>query len=309
MRSRGRDGSPGRPTSSAETSIDEDTADRLLADDFSVSATPAPSKSGIIQFTRATASASPFDPQRRPSRDRSARSPSAGSSRSSPAIPVSKPKFAHRRSRTSPSEIVPLPPDVAPASEQIKPADLISEDHPNHEPNEELENRADQDPFSDPVYPPTVPPVLYPPLPILADEPGILSQDSFGEEKDRQSPFAADPETIPTYRRFGRKTIFLFALVTAVLVLLAILVPVGVLVIKPKDSKSDKSSNSNSGASGPGGATPASLGIPASAIGTVLDSTKWLDWTDFNVTYTNATVGGLSIMVLRSLIPYLTSRV
>ena len=40
--------------------------------------------------------------------------------------------------------------------------------------------------------------------------------------------------------------------------------------------------------------------IPSSAQGTVLDPFTWYDTTDFNVTYTDATVGGLSIMGLNS---------
>lgn len=78
------------------------------------------------------------------------------------------------------------------------------------------------------------------------------------------------------------------------LVLLVILLPVGLLVIKPKQNSSNSSIG---GLTSPDGRGPASLGIPVSAEGTVLDSTKWLDWTDFNITYTSATVGGLSIMV------------
>ena len=40
--------------------------------------------------------------------------------------------------------------------------------------------------------------------------------------------------------------------------------------------------------------------IPAAAQGTVLDPFIWYDTTDFNVTYTDAKVGGLSIMGLNS---------
>ena len=84
-----------------------------------------------------------------------------------------------------------------------------------------------------------------------------------------------------------------------VLLLAAILIPVGILVIKPESHKMTSNSGdpSNGGLTAPGNQDPSSLGIPQSAVGTVLDSTKWLDWTDFNVTYTDATVGGLSLMV------------
>jgi glucan 1,3-beta-glucosidase len=82
----------------------------------------------------------------------------------------------------------------------------------------------------------------------------------------------------------------------ALLLLAIVLIPIGLLVIKPKSSSQASSSASNP-SNVPNMSDPSSLGIPASAIGTVLDSTKWLDWTDFNVTYTGTTVGGLSVMV------------
>jgi hypothetical protein len=112
------------------------------------------------------------------------------------------------------------------------------------------------------------------------------------------------------------------------LVAAAVVVPVYFLVIRPKTSDkvaqnktgsdSDTSATNSNGSDGGSGPTatstsgstatstpsvvpnrddPSSLGIPPSAYGTVLDSTKWLDWTDFNVTYTNETIGGLSVMV------------
>ncbi|KAK5005627.1 hypothetical protein LTR28_007478, partial [Elasticomyces elasticus] len=89
------------------------------------------------------------------------------------------------------------------------------------------------------------------------------------------------------------------------LLILAIAIPVGIVVSKK---------NSGTGPSSSGGATTSSAtkpansnlndisesDIPASARGTVLDPFTWYDTTDFNVTYTAETVGGLSIMGLNS---------
>jgi glucan 1,3-beta-glucosidase len=94
--------------------------------------------------------------------------------------------------------------------------------------------------------------------------------------------------------------------------LLAILIPVGVVVSKKKGG-SDGNAGDGGGGGGDGGAVmdgadPANENlkainqndIPTSAKGSVLDPFTWYDTTDFNVTYTTATVGGLSIMGLNS---------
>jgi len=128
----------------------------------------------------------------------------------------------------------------------------------------------------------------------------------------------------PKKSKTRRGTIIIFLLLAFVLAAAGAMIPVGFLVLKPmfdksspnkastaNDNISNNTSNSTSTAtsnptianspnntsSTPDDHDPATLGIPPSANGTVLDSTKWLDWTDFNLTYTNATVGGLSIMV------------
>lgn len=92
--------------------------------------------------------------------------------------------------------------------------------------------------------------------------------------------------------------------------LLAILIPVGVVLSKKKNE------GAGSG-SGRGGAEPTTdddgdapsnenlrtinkSDIPTSAKGSVLDPFTWYDTTDFNVTYTPETIGGLSLMGLNS---------
>ena len=85
-----------------------------------------------------------------------------------------------------------------------------------------------------------------------------------------------------------------------VVLLLIILIPVGVLVIGKH--------NNNPSAPAAASATPTNgnLGgisesdIPPAARGGLLDPFTWFDTTDFNVTYTSETVGGLSVMGLNS---------
>lgn len=75
-----------------------------------------------------------------------------------------------------------------------------------------------------------------------------------------------------------------------------------------KSSSDDDTSDSGSSSSSSGSSKPANSNldsiseddIPADAKGTELDPFSWYDTFDFNVTYTDATVGGLSIMGLNS---------
>ncbi|KAL8765735.1 MAG: hypothetical protein Q9209_007300 [Squamulea sp. 1 TL-2023] len=100
-------------------------------------------------------------------------------------------------------------------------------------------------------------------------------------------------------KRFGRK--FWLFLVSAVL-LLVILIPVGIYASKRNGG------SQGSGGSSDNGPDPANENlkgvnkndIPATAKNTYLDPFTWYDTTDFNVTYTDATVGGLSVMGLDS---------
>jgi len=134
---------------------------------------------------------------------------------------------------------------------------------------------------------------------------------------EKRFSVATGTNTKPT--RSKRIMTWILCLFLIATVIAAAMFPVYFFVIKPRISKSVNSdtgsadpngSNNGSGNSTDGNnftgdtphsvpnrSDPSSLGIPPSAVGTVLDSTKWLDWTDFNLTYTNATVGGLSLMV------------
>jgi glucan 1,3-beta-glucosidase len=65
-------------------------------------------------------------------------------------------------------------------------------------------------------------------------------------------------------------------------------------------SKKNKSSSSSSSSITSSNGNCKDSSIPAAAQGTYLDPCTWLDSTDFNLTYTNATVGGLPLMGLKS---------
>ena len=80
--------------------------------------------------------------------------------------------------------------------------------------------------------------------------------------------------------------------------LLIIIIPVAVVVSKKNSSSSN---NSESGTPSNGNLNGMSENdIPEAARGTYLDPFTWYDTTDFNVTYTNDTVGGLPIMGLNT---------
>jgi glucan 1,3-beta-glucosidase len=84
------------------------------------------------------------------------------------------------------------------------------------------------------------------------------------------------------------------------IILLIILIPVGVLVVgKQNGSGGAGGTNSTSGANSSLAGISESE-VPTWAKGSYLDPFTWLDTRDFNLTFTNDTVGGLSIMGLNS---------
>lgn len=86
--------------------------------------------------------------------------------------------------------------------------------------------------------------------------------------------------------------------------LLIIIIPVAIVASKKKSSSSSSSSSSSTSETGNpdnsnlDGVTQSD--IPPAAKGTDLDPFTWYDTKDFNVTYTNETVGGLPIIGLHS---------
>ncbi len=91
--------------------------------------------------------------------------------------------------------------------------------------------------------------------------------------------------------------------VGVIALILAIAIPVGVTMANKGGSSKDDSSSGPSGGGDPENEALRSISqddIPAEARGGLLDPFAWYDTTDFNVTYTDATVGGLSVMGLKS---------
>lgn len=100
-------------------------------------------------------------------------------------------------------------------------------------------------------------------------------------------------------RRFGKKC---WIAVGVVVLLLVILIPVAIVVSRRKSGSSGGSGSSTSG-NDPSNSNLNGVSeddIPTAAKNTILDPFTWYDTTNFNVTYTNDTVGGLSIMGLNS---------
>ena len=85
--------------------------------------------------------------------------------------------------------------------------------------------------------------------------------------------------------------------------LIGVLVPVGVLVIGKNQSSASTAPAAGSTTTPPPNTNlngVSQSAIPTSAKGTILDPFTWYDTTDFNITYTNATVGGLPVMGLNA---------
>lgn len=113
---------------------------------------------------------------------------------------------------------------------------------------------------------------------------------------------SSDPDYDEEARRRKRKRNICIA-VGVVLLILIIAIPVGVVVSKNNNSSSATTADPSSSSGAPSngnlnGISPKS--IPKFARGTYLDPFTWYDTTDFNVTYTAATVGGLYVMGLNS---------
>lgn len=93
--------------------------------------------------------------------------------------------------------------------------------------------------------------------------------------------------------------------VGVLLLILAIAIPLGVVLTNKRSSTGSPSASSSSSSSTSEPSNDNLNGmsesdIPKAAQGTILDPFTWYDTTDFNVTYTDATVGGLSVMGLNS---------
>ncbi|KPI40015.1 putative glucan 1,3-beta-glucosidase D [Cyphellophora attinorum] len=102
--------------------------------------------------------------------------------------------------------------------------------------------------------------------------------------------------------RKRRKRIYIF--IGIALLLLAILIPVAVVVSNKNKGGGSGSGNASNAGSGSGNASPSNTcdksDTPADAKGTYTDISTWMDTTDFNCTFTDETVGNLSVMGLYS---------
>lgn len=126
---------------------------------------------------------------------------------------------------------------------------------------------------------------------------GPLAEEGRAPRRPRGGYVSADDNN--KKRRFGKK----FWIGVGVLILvLAIAIPVGVVVAGKNSSGGGGGANS----SGKGDPNNSNLNgvsqdtIPTAAKNTILDPFSWYDTTDFNVTFTNETYGGLAIMGLNS---------
>ena len=101
-------------------------------------------------------------------------------------------------------------------------------------------------------------------------------------------------------RRFGKK--FWWIVLISVAILIIIIAVVAVMVGKKGKGEAGNGGGSDSGAD-PANSNLAEISesdIPTAAKGSYFDPFTWYDTTDFNVTYTNETVGGLPVMGLNS---------
>lgn len=135
------------------------------------------------------------------------------------------------------------------------------------------------------------------------------SEKAYYKEDARLRDGGSDSDYDPERERKKKKWKKILIGVAVVVVILAIAIPVGV-VVGGKNSSDDDNSSSGSGSSSsssdsskPANSNLDSISeddIPESAKGTELDPFSWYDTYDFNVTYTDETVGGLPVMGLNA---------
>ncbi|EUC43398.1 glycoside hydrolase family 5 protein [Bipolaris oryzae ATCC 44560] len=137
----------------------------------------------------------------------------------------------------------------------------------------------------------------------LAEEGGIDDDSEYRymmEKRGGGAPTVYSEEELA--RKKKRKRILIGVL--SVILLLAIIIPVGVVLSGKSSSPSNTGSGPAAGSSsGPSTSNLAGKdrnSVPEQDRGGILDPWSWLDTQDFNVTYTNELVGGLPIIGLNS---------
>ncbi|MCJ1377465.1 hypothetical protein MMC17_000560 [Xylographa soralifera] len=102
----------------------------------------------------------------------------------------------------------------------------------------------------------------------------------------------------------GKRKRICWIVIGFIVLLLIILIPVGVLVVGKQNGASDPAPAGSAATGTPNNSNlngTSENDIPEAAKGSYLDPFTWYDTQDFNVTYTNETVGGLPIMGLNSI--------
>jgi len=201
--------------------------------------------------------------------------------------PASRPPRLARPSRSSLTSVSPRPslPSI------ISPSEAQTADLGNTESAVPSVYGSESNPFNDPPDLGSITP--------LGEKPTAL--DTFSPVADKE--LLHGPQNLSNLypgNSSKRRRLLCIGVPVAFLLLAIVLIPVGLLVIKPNVSGHG---STNGPSNTPNMSGPCEFCIPPAAIGTVLDSTKWLDWTDFNLTYTDchgwwSWVGGFSFFRL-----------
>lgn len=135
--------------------------------------------------------------------------------------------------------------------------------------------------------------------------PEMLGQEAWEKPGGNWNGSATGSSRTIVQRPFWKRKKWYIGIVALLVVLAVIVVPVVVVMTRKHHDQGNTKSATDTNDDDD---KPANLNlqgisrdsIPDSAKGTILDPFSWYDTTDFNVTYTNETVGGLSIMGLNS---------
>ncbi|EMD88851.1 glycoside hydrolase family 5 protein [Bipolaris maydis ATCC 48331] len=138
----------------------------------------------------------------------------------------------------------------------------------------------------------------------LAEEGGIDDDSEYRYMMEKRGGGAPTVHSEEELARKKKKRKRILIGVLSVILLLAIIIPVGVVLSGKSSSPANTGSGPTAGSSsGPSTSNLAGKdrnSVPEQDRGGILDPWSWLDTQDFNVTYTNELVGGLPIIGLNS---------
>ncbi|KAH7127152.1 glycoside hydrolase superfamily [Dendryphion nanum] len=136
----------------------------------------------------------------------------------------------------------------------------------------------------------------------LAEEGGI-DDDEYRYMMEKRGGGGSAPREYTSEELARRKKMKRIIIgVVCFLLILAIIIPVAVMMSKKNNDDSGGGGGGGGAAAGGGSPSNSNLkdvdpnSIPSTAKGTILDPFSWYDTADFNVTYTDHTVGGLPVM-------------